>query len=87
MSLREFAIKALEKGIAELGELEDQCQQKEWELKEEIICMGSKIDELAKINEDLSKENDFLREQNDCLKASIKNLQVGKKCLQITKSR
>ena len=74
MNLRTLAKQVLVKEVVvpELHAL----KQREWELQEEIMCLGSHIDELKKINEDLSEENLKLDCQIENLKMLLSDLQI-----------
>ena len=78
MSLKELAKQVVKK---EYGvKVERECSlgktQIEWELKEEIICLGSQMDDMKKQIEDLSYQNAVLAAQVYSLEQLLGDLQI-----------
>ena len=78
MNLKELAKQALRECRREEEESDlHQKAQIEWECKEELIYLGSQVDEMRKLIEDLSNWNSALEAQVANLKWLIGDLQIS----------
>ena len=77
MNLRDLALRTLRGELSLDNESIQNDQQRDWELQEEIISMGSEIEELKKLVEDLSNENCILRNCNEGLEMLLNDLQIS----------
>lgn len=75
MNLKELAKQVLKVDRkTEIRTSED--EYREWELKEEIMNLGSQIDDLKRLIEDLSYENRLMQTQIEGMELLLRDLQI-----------